>query len=36
MDEMCHIIVPHHLLNDYCLKQLIYNDFTVINHFSPL
>ncbi len=35
MDEMFHIIVSHHVLNDYCSKQLVYNDFMVINHSCP-
>jgi hypothetical protein len=33
MDDICHIIMAHHILNDYYPKQLIYNDFKVINHF---
>jgi len=28
--------LPHHVLNDYCLKWFVRNDFKVMNHFSPL
>jgi hypothetical protein len=25
MDDICHIIVAQHVLNDYCFKQLVNN-----------
>jgi hypothetical protein len=25
--------VPHHILNDYCFQQLVYNNFNTISHF---
>jgi hypothetical protein len=28
--------VSHHVLNDYCSKKLVRNDFRAINHFCPL
>jgi hypothetical protein len=36
MDDICHVIVPYHVLNDYCLKQLVHNDFKAINRFLIL
>jgi hypothetical protein len=30
MDEMWHVIVPHHVLNDYCPKQLVHNDLRLL------
>jgi hypothetical protein len=27
MDDIFNIIVPHHVLNDYFLKQLVHYDF---------
>jgi hypothetical protein len=36
MDEMCYIIVPNHVINDYHFKQLICNDFNITNYFCPL
>ncbi len=36
MDEMYHIVVSHHVLNDHCHKQLVCNDFRIINHFCLL
>ncbi len=31
-----HIIVPHHILNDHCFQQFVYNDFRAICHFCPI
>jgi hypothetical protein len=31
-----HVIVPHHVLNDYCPQQFVRNDFRAISHFSFL
>jgi hypothetical protein len=28
-----HIIVPYHVLNDYCLQQFVHNDFRIIYLF---
>jgi hypothetical protein len=36
MDDICHIIVPHHVLNDYGPKQLVRNDFKAISHFCHI
>jgi len=36
MDDICHIIMPHHVLNDYGSKWLIFNDFKAINHYCSL
>ncbi len=33
MDDIYQIIVPHHVLNDYCLKQLVCSDFKAISCF---
>jgi len=30
-----HIILPHHVINDYCSQQLICNDFRDISLFCP-
>ncbi len=30
------LYLPHHVLNDYCPKQLVHNNFRAINHFCPL
>jgi hypothetical protein len=27
------LYLSHHVLNDYCPKQLIFNDFKAISHF---
>jgi hypothetical protein len=32
MNDICHIIMPHHVLNDYCPQQRVRNDFRGINH----
>jgi hypothetical protein len=36
MNDICHIIMPHHVLSDYCPKQFVYNDFKIISHFCLL
>jgi hypothetical protein len=36
MDDIHHIIVSHCVLNDYCFKQLMHNNFRIINQFCLL
>jgi hypothetical protein len=31
MDDIWHIIVPHHVQNDYSIKQFVRYDFRAIN-----
>jgi hypothetical protein len=28
--------VPHHVLNDYCPKELVHNNYRAIKHFRSL
>jgi len=30
MDDICHIIMPHHVLNDYGCKRLVHYDLSVM------
>jgi hypothetical protein len=30
------LMTSHHILNDYCSKQLVHNDFRAIDQFCPL
>ncbi len=32
MDDICYIVVAHHVLNDYCPKQFVHNNFKAISH----